>query len=410
MKIKTAAFCFTFVLFSFFASPIHAQNDSFVLTNANIIDGKTNFVQSGRAIVVKGGMIDAIVSDTSRLPAGIKRIDLKNLYIIPGLVDAHAHVDNLEDAARALSYGTTTIRSASVGSYADVALQRLVQQGKIAGPEIIPAGVFVQPNLGESILADPELAGLYDGVESEQALRKLVQINIGNGAQVIKTRSAERAGAPETDPRKQVYTERQLVIIVDEAAKKNIPVMAHAHGAVLEAVKAGVASIEHGTYATEEALRLMKENGTYLVPTYSTVLDLTQPGGDYDHPVTTIRGQYMLPQMEKMLKMAMDIGVMIAASTDSGYGPESITRVATEAVNFVRLGMDPFDAIQSATSTAAELLQISSRTGTIEVGKEADLVVLFENPLADIRAIQDIIMVISNGIVVQNRLPFGLDE
>lgn len=394
-------------IFLYNSISVSAQNDeTIVLTNANLIDGISNKVRPNSTIIIKNGVISSISTGSKNIEKSATIIDLEGHYVLPGLIDAHTHIDNLANAERALSYGTTTLRSASVGSYADVALQRLVQDGKIAGPEIIPTGVFVQPKLGGSILADPDLASLYDGVESEEALRELVRINVRNGVQYIKTRSAERAGSPDTDPRKQVYTEAQLRIIVDEAAKSNIPVMSHAHGSVLAAVKAGVASIEHGTYASEEALQLMKQKGTYLVPTYSTVEDLTQPGGDYDHPVTTIRGQYMLPQMARTVKRAMEIGVPIAASTDSGYGPESLTRVSTEVINFVKLGMSNNQALRSATIDAAKLLRVDDRTGSIEIGKEADIIVTYSNPLEDITAIQDVITVISNGKVVLNRLPF----
>lgn len=397
--------CLFLVLFH---SPLIAQpqTEQIILKNARLLDGVSNEIRTGQTVVIKDGKIAEIGESDRQLPSAATVIDLQDFYLLPGLIDAHAHVDNLDNARRALIYGTTTLRSASVGSYTDVAMQRLVSVGKVAGPEIVPAGVFVQPNLGGSILADPRLAELSEGVKTEEALRRLVQINIENGVKVIKTRSAERAGTPETDPRKQVYTEQQLAIIVDEAKKSGIPVMAHAHGSVEPAVKAGVRSIEHGTYASRSTLELMKEQNTYLVPTYSTVIDLTEPGGDYDHPVTTIRGKHMLPQMQKMLRQAMDVGVSIVASTDSGYGPESVNRVSTEVVNFTELGMDPFKAIQSATITAAELLQVSDRTGSVEVGKEADLIVVFDNPLEDIRSIQDVIMVISNGKVVHNRLPF----
>ncbi|MGK7368708.1 MAG: amidohydrolase family protein, partial [Candidatus Halalkalibacterium sp. M3_1C_030] len=163
-------------------------------------------------------------------------------------------------------------------------------------------------------------------------------------------------------------------------------------------------------YLTEETIRQMKERGTYLVPTYTTVIDLTEPGGDYDHPVTTIRGLHMLPRMEQMIKTAMNHGLAIIASTDSGYGPDSINRVAMEAANFVQLGMSHFDALRSCTSLAAELLSVSNHTGRIAEGYDADLIIVERNPLEDIRSLQDAVVIISNGNIVKNRLPFALDQ
>lgn len=392
------------------ATSITAQkSEKTVLINVNLIDGVAYNVQLNKAITMENGKITSISDMSKGFDKSATIVDIEGHYVLPGLIDAHVHIDNLENAKRALMYGTTTLRSASVGSYKDVALQRLVQDGKIAGPEIIPTGVYMQPKLGGSVLADPELSSLYGGVNTDTELRELVRINIKNGVQFIKTRSAEMAGSPDTDPRKQVYTEAQLRVVVEEAAKSNVPIMTHAHGSVLAAVKAGVASIEHGTYASEEALQLMKKKEIYLVPTYSTVEDLTQPGGDYDHPVTTIRGQYMLPQMAKTVKRAIEIGVPIAASTDSGYGPESLTRVSTEIMNFVKLGMPVDQALHTANMGAAKLLRVDDRTGSVEVGKEADLIVTYGNPLEDISAIQDVITVISNGKITLNRLPFERD-
>ena len=168
----------------------------------------------------------------------------------------------------------------------------------------------------------------------------------------------------------------------------------------------GVRSIEHGTYLSEKTLKLMKKMGTFLVPTFSTVVDLTQPGGDYDNPVLMIRGQHMLPSLENTVKMAYNMGIKIVTGADTGYGPNSTTRVGMEITNFVSLGMEPMDAIRSATIIGAELLGISDRTGTIKAGKEADLVLVTQNPLIDIRTIQDVVFVMSNGQIGVNRLPF----
>ena len=380
------------------------------LINATIIDGVNSQPIENSNIIIKNGRITDIQPNTTEVPSADSVIDLAGRYVLPGYIDAHTHISSLETAERALMSGVTTLRTAGSKSYQDVAINNLVKENKLAGPEIVAAGIFVQPSLGEDLLADNRFATLYEGVHSEEKLRKLVQVNIDRGARVIKTRATERAGLPETDPRKQVYTEKQLRIIVDEASKADIPVMAHSHGAEgsLAAVKAGVRSIEHGTYLNEQTIKLMKKQGTYLVPTYITVKDLTEPGGDYDHPVTTIRGLHMLPRMEKTIEMALKHDINVISSTDSGYGPESINRVSMEAANFVTLGMSPMEAIRSSTSLAAKLLKVDDHTGQIAEGYDADMVVVERNPLKDIRALQDVIVIISNGEIVRNRLPFGI--
>lgn len=396
------------LLFSFSAL---AQSQKIALTNATIIDGVQDKPIKDATLIIKDGKIISIQTDSQSAPEADTTINIGGRYVLPGFVDAHTHISSLESAERALMSGVTTIRTAGSDSYHDVAINNLVTKGKLAGPEVVAAGIFVQPNLGEDLLADNRFAKLPDVITTEKALRKLVNINIDRGARVIKTRATKRAGSPDTDPRKQVYSEDQLKVIVEEATKAGIPVMAHSHGAEGSeaAVNAGVRSIEHGTYLAEETLKEMKARSIYLVPTYTTVVDLTEPGGDYDHPVTTIRGLHMLPQMEQMIKAAMQNGVKIVASTDSGYGPESINRVAMEAANFVSLGMSHFDAIRSCTSLAAELLQVNDHTGRIAEGYDADLVVIERNPLEDIRSLQDVIVIISNGQIVKNRLPFGID-
>ena len=164
--------------------------------------------------------------------------------------------------------------------------------GFIAGPDYLGAGVYVTPFIGDGVLADEELMRLVVPIDSEEDLRTLVRVNIDNGARVIKTRGTERAGTATTDPREQVYTERQLQAVVEEARSRGVSVLCHAHGdeGARAAVLAGVRSIDHGTYMSDETLRLMKERGTYFVPTYTTMVDLLEPGGDYDDPVVKIRG------------------------------------------------------------------------------------------------------------------------
>jgi imidazolonepropionase-like amidohydrolase len=168
-------------------------------------------------------------------------------------------------------------------------------------------------------------------------------------------------------------------------------------------VAAGVRSIEHGTYLSRETLTLMRDRGTFLVPTIAIVRDLTIPGGDYDNAALNIRGRHMLPRVREMARMAHEMGVKIAAATDTGYGPESTTTLAHELLELVGIGMTPLEALRAATVVNAELFGVSGRTGWIDAGLEADLIVLERNPLEDIGVVQDVLMVVSDGEVIVQR-------
>ena len=239
------------------------------LTHASVVDVQSGQIACDATVVVRDGRIASIVF---RRRAGSQIIDLKGKYLLPGLMDAHTHLDTLAAARRALVSGVTTVRSASVGSFRDVAIREIAKAGYIACPDMLAAGVFVTPASKRPSLRYPGFGSLAAGVHGAEALRKAVQVNLAHGVDVIKTRGTERAGTPDTDPREQVYTEEELRVIVEEAAKKDVPILAHAHGeeGARAAVNAGVRSIEHGTYLSEDTLRLMKQKGTFLVPTYST--------------------------------------------------------------------------------------------------------------------------------------------
>ncbi|MGI9076891.1 MAG: amidohydrolase family protein [Gemmatimonadaceae bacterium] len=380
-----------------------------VLTHANIIDVTNAAPIRNATIVIAGGKIERIETGAFRPPAGATVIDVGGRYVVPGLIDAHTHISSLASAKRALESGVTTVRSASVIAFQDVALREMVRAGVVDGPDVVAAGIFVTPDLGESVLADPRLAELRGPVTTTERLRRLVQINLDRGVDVIKTRGTERAGLPDTDPRKQTYTEAELRVIVEEAAKRNVPVMVHAHGdeGAYAAVKAGARSIEHGTYLSDSTLALMKLRGAFLVPTYITVVDLTEPGGDYDNPVLRLRGAHMLPRLKMTVQRAHRLGVKIVTGADTWYGAESLARIAGEVAAFVDFGMTPREAIRSATTLAADLLGVEKKTGAIRPGLEADLIVVEGNPLEEIGALQDVLVVVSNGRVAVNRLPFG---
>ena len=380
-----------------------------VLRGVNVLDGPSLEPRRNVSVVVAAGRIQRIGPPDLPAPAGARELDLSGYWAVPGLLDAHSHMSTLDAARRALESGVTTVRTAGVDAFADVAIRDAVQAGLLPGPDILAAGIYVTPDIGDGALAHPSLYRFVaDSVDTEEELRTLVAVNADHGVDWIKTRGTERGGLPETDPRQQVYTESQLRAVVEEAAKHGLSVAAHAHGeeGIVAAVRAGVKSIEHGTYASDATLQLMKERGTWLVPTLSSVLSFGQPG-DYADPRLFLRGQHFGPRRVEMVRRAHRMGIPIVVGVDTDYGPGSTARVS-RAVTFMveDLGFDPLYALQGATSRAAELLGVADRTGTVSEGMEADLLIIDSNPLERIRALQDPLAIISNGHLVANRLPF----
>lgn len=388
------------------APALAADPGRFALTGVNLWTGGDDRIEANRTVLVAAGMIEAIRDGGTSVPGGYERIDGEGYYLLPGLFDVHTHLTTLEAAGRALASGVTTVRSGSTDAYQDVAFRELVRAGQVAGPDMLAAGVYVTPELGNTVLADPRLAALHGGVTSEQALRELVRINADRGVDVIKTRGTQRAGLPDTDPRQQVYTEAELRVIVDEATRHGLPVLVHAHGdeGARAAVLAGARSIEHGTYLSRETLELMRDRGTWFVPTWVTMNEMNEERYDY---VLRLRGKHMVPHLENAIRTARELGVRIATGADNGYEADSINRIAFEVERFVELGYSPFEALRAATVSAAELLGVADRTGRIAPGYEADLILVPGNPLADVAALQDVLLVMSNGRLVLKRIPFA---
>ncbi len=390
------------------APSLAAPPEPLALTNANVVDVREGKVRTGVTVVLRDGKIESI--SEAAAPAGVRAVNVRGRYVLPGLVDAHTHIANFAAARLALESGVTTVRSSGVSNYFDVGFRELVRKGAVAGPDMAAAGYHVRPRVAdEAFVNHPALFELMAGVDTADRIRQMVRANLSQGVDWIKILATERAGTADTDPRKQVYTEAELKAAVDEAATKGVPVQAHAHGeeGAMAAVKAGVKSIEHGTYLSDETLRLMKEKGTYYVPTYTTVVDLTEPGGDYDVPALRLRGEHMLPRLRQSVQHAHRLGVKIVTGADTGYGPTSLTRVSTEVVNFVEMGMTPLEALRSATVVAAEMLGRERAIGALESGFEADLVAVDANPLEKPQALEDPLLVVSNGRVAINRLDFA---
>jgi imidazolonepropionase-like amidohydrolase len=376
--------------------------------NVNLVDVRTGSVQQGQTVVVDGARIAAIGAVAP--PAGARVIDLDRRWMIPGLIDAHVHIANLAQMRAALESGVTTARSAGVSNYVDVGLRELVRRGHLPGPELLAAGYHVRTMPApELFLSDPDLGDLLGGVTTVDALRRVVRANLAHGVDWIKVNATERAGTPDTDPRKQMFTAAELEVIVGEAALKTVPVLAHAHGAegADAAVRAGVRSIEHGTFLSDATLALMAKMGTYFVPTADIVNDLAEAGGDYDDAALQRRGQMMRPILKAAIGRARGAGVRVAAGSDTAYGPRSVTTVAREVVVLAEAGLSALEALQAATTINAALLDREKQIGQLATGFDADLLVLGGNPLQDIRTVLDPLMVVSNGRVVVDRLTFA---
>jgi imidazolonepropionase-like amidohydrolase len=390
------------------AQPAAPGGDRVALVNANVVNVVTGAVQEGQTLILAGGRIQSIGSAAPL--ASTRAIDIGRRWVVPGLIDAHVHIASLAEMRAALQSGVTTARSAGVSSYADVGLRELVKKGHVAGPDLLAAGYHVRTSPApELFLTDPDLGDLIGGVTTVDAIRRVVRANLAHGVDWIKVTATERAGTPDTDPRKQMFSESELEVIVGEAALKSVPVEAHAHGAegAHAAVKAGVRSIEHGTYLTEETLALMAKMGTFFVPTADIVNDLAEPGGDYDNPVLQRRGQMMMPILKRAIQRAKALNVKISAGSDTSYGSRSVTTLAREVVMLADSGLTPLEAIQAATTRNAELLRLEKEVGQAAPGFQADLVVVAGNPLQDPRVLLDALMVISNGRVAVDRLAFS---
>ena len=383
-------------------SRAEAQLESPVLalTNANVIDGLSDQPIRQATVIVRDGKIVSVATASPSIPAGATVIDLKGRWLLPGFIDAHVHFADLAAARVALSSGVTTVRTGgSVDRLLDMGVRDLNHAGIATVPDVVAAGYAVVRQLPDTFfLVFPKMIDLMQGVRGPDDIRRIVRALADRGANVIKILATERNGLPQTDPRRRIFTDEELAAVTDEAKRAGLAVMAHAHGdeGAAAAVRAGVRTIEHGTYLGDETLTLMKERGTYLVPTFTTTM---REQGD---PIVAARQRANLPRKRAMTARALKLGVRIVAGTDIEYDDKY--RLQDEIVEFVRLGLSPMAAIKSATSVAAECLMISARTGSIRPGLEADLVAVDGDPTADIETVRDVMLVLNNGKVAVNRL------
>ena len=401
-----------------------------VLRAARMFDGTGAAVVRDAVVVVTGDRITA-AGPAARVqaPAGARVVDLGDVTLLPGFIDAHTHIIGrqlgdpgaddatvrdydgyeailgVENARRTLMGGFTSIRNVGAPAFNDMALRKAVDEGKVPGPRMENAGHsfgitggHCDENGFQPGLRDADYrTGAADGVDE---VRKAVRYQVKYGADVIKIcatggvlSEGDAVGATQ-------YTLPEMQAIVEEARKLERRVAAHAHGTegIKLAVQAGVASIEHGTFLDDEGARLMKAKGTVLVPTLQA---LEAAKGAVDRGVLTgLRAEKTLAAAAagpKRIRLALQYGVPIALGTDAGVGRHG--QNAEEFGLMVRAGLTPTQALVAGTQTAARLLGWEDRVGTLAAGKLADVVAVPGDPTADVAATRRVSFVMKGGVV-----------
>jgi imidazolonepropionase-like amidohydrolase len=388
-----------------------------VFDHANVIDGISAEPLRDATVVVRGGKVESIGTSEKNVPPSAQHVDLTGKWMLPGLIDAHVHPFTLEGAQNMLKAGVTTGRSMLTPHYIDVGLRELHRRGDTDIPEILAAGYPIvpvptqfRPDMTGLFLDTPQLDDLRkDSDIGVEGVRRLVRANLDHHVDVIKVFATDRAGVATSDPRKRMLSDAELAAAVEEAHRAGVPIAAHAHGdeGAAAAVRAGVDTIEHGTYLSDDTLRLMRERNTCFTPTLSVfAMDINPSSESAEAAAMAIRSRAMLPRAREAARRAHELGVRVISGSDSGYTPDDPNRITDEMFELVGIGMSPMEAIQAATSKPAECLGISKRTGSIRPGLEADLIVIDQNPLMDINAVRDVLLVVNDGKIAVDHLRF----
>ena len=410
-----------------------AQDQPIVLRAARLFDGKSDRLVSPGVVVVSRGKIQAAGSSAA-VPAGAETIDLGDATLLPGFIDAHTHLsepyvpdyrqqivdeeqktiaertlDAAENVRNTLMAGFTTVRDVGSSDFIDIGLRNAVADGKIPGPRMLVAVHAISATGGH---CDPgegfrfgfvKESGVAEGViNSPDEARAAVRFNHKYGADVIKVCATGGVLSLTDDVDTPQLTQAELDALVSEAHALRRKTAAHAHGAegAKRAIRAGIDSIEHGSFLDDEALRLMKERGTFYVPTLIAswwIVQQVDLGKLRLTPEVVAKARLAAESVGQVFRKAVDMGVNIGFGTDAAVYPHGMNAIEFQLM--VERGMKPIDALKAATSADANLLGLADRIGTLEAGKLADVVAVPGDPTQDIRQAQHVKFVMKEGKV-----------
>lgn len=395
-----------------------------------LIDGRADAAVEKATLILEEGRIVEVAKGYVEPQEDDEVIDLKDHTVLPGLMDMHTHItgqgskDSYNEAVRfepgdyairsvvyaerTLMAGFTTVRDLGDRYNLSIPLRNAINQGIVPGPRIFTAGQSLATTGGHAdrsngvrsaLQGDP---GPREGVvNSADEAFKAVRQRYKDGADVIKLTATGGVLSLAKNGQNPQFREEVIEAIVQAAKDYEFIVAAHAHGVegMQRAIRAGVTSIEHGTYMDAETMELMKEHGTYYVPTILAGKFVEEKAQEEDYFPAVVRPKAAAigPLIQETFGKAYKAGVNIAFGTDSGVSPHGEN--AREFRYMVEAGMPAMAAIQSATRVPAEMLRIDDRLGTLEAGKLADLVAVSGNPLEDITVLEDVRFVMKEGVV-----------